>query len=52
MIYKAATVFAEEIPRADAPLNATEERIPIVEKLKGNILDEEIENLRKFKIIM
>ena len=35
-----ATVSAAEIPRATAPLNATEEQILIVENLIGDILDE------------
>jgi hypothetical protein len=34
------TVFAAEIPRESAPLNATEEQIIIVENLIGDILDE------------
>ena len=49
-----------EIPRATAPLNATEEQIPIVKNLIGDILDEvqnglgyaKAEKLRKFKIII
>ena len=35
-----ATVSAAEIPRATAPLSATEEQILIVENLIGDILDE------------
>ena len=35
-----ATMSAAEIPRATAPLNATEEQILIVENLIGDILDE------------
>ncbi|MDD6483174.1 MAG: hypothetical protein PUF72_01165 [Clostridiales bacterium] len=35
-----ATVSAAEIPRATAPLDATEEQILIIENLIGNILDE------------
>ena len=35
-----AAVSAAEIPRATAPLNATEEQIVIVENLIGDILDE------------
>ena len=35
-----ATVSAAEIPRATAPLDATEEQIIIVENLIGDILDE------------
>lgn len=35
-----AAVSAAEIPRATAPLNATEEQILIVENLIGDILDE------------
>ena len=35
-----ATVSAAEIPRATAPLNATEEQILIIENLIGDILDE------------
>ncbi|MDD6484535.1 MAG: hypothetical protein PUF72_08180 [Clostridiales bacterium] len=35
-----AVVSAAEIPRATAPLNATEEQILIVENLIGDILDE------------
>ncbi len=35
-----ATVFAAEIPRATAPLNATEGQILIVKNLIGDILDE------------
>ncbi|MDD6763469.1 MAG: hypothetical protein PUD92_07575, partial [Clostridiales bacterium] len=36
----AATVSAAQIPRATAPLNATEEQILIIENLIGDILDE------------
>ena len=35
-----ATAFATEIPRASAPLNATEEQIVIVENIISDILDD------------